>query len=89
MHSGFDPKYKPALDSLQAQLSEQINTTSDKYITNPLVGKDDLVHQKLTLEISRDLAKYSAQSIDRALDDLNAMYKRLASFDATVKNLRI
>ncbi len=85
VHSGFNPKYKPTLDSLQSQLSEQINNSSDKYITNPLVGKDDLVHQKMTLEVSRDLAKYSVQSIDKELNDLTAKYKRLVPFDATVK----
>jgi len=85
VHAGFDPKYKPALDSLQAQLSAQINNSSDKYITNPLVGKDDLVHQKMTLEVSRDLAKYSVQSIDKELNELTAKYKRLVPFDATVK----
>ena len=85
VHSGFDPKYKPALDSLQSELSNQINNTSDKYITNPLVGKDDLVHEKMTLEVSRDLAKYSVQSIDKELNDLTAKYKRLVPFDATVK----
>jgi hypothetical protein len=41
VHSGFNPKYKPALDSLQKELTNQINNTSDKYITNPLASKDD------------------------------------------------
>jgi succinoglycan biosynthesis transport protein ExoP len=85
VHSGFNPTYKPALDSLQKQLTTQINNTSDKYITNPLVAKDDLVKQKMTLEVSRDLAKYSVEAIDNELRDLNAKFDRLVPFDATVK----
>jgi succinoglycan biosynthesis transport protein ExoP len=85
VHAGFNPKYKPALDSLQKQLSSEINNSSDKYLTNPLVAKDDLVRQKMTLEVSRDLAKYSVQSIDNELNDLNAQRARLVPFDAVVK----
>jgi succinoglycan biosynthesis transport protein ExoP len=85
VHSGFNPAYKPALDSLQKQLTTQIDNTSDKYITNPLVNKDNLVAKKLELEVTRDLAKYSVQSIDKELADLKAKYDRLVPFDATVK----
>jgi len=85
VHSGFNPTYKPALDSLQKQLNAQINNSSDKYITNPLVNKDNLVAKKLELEVSRDLANYSVEAIDKELADLNAKYSRLVPFDATVK----
>jgi uncharacterized protein involved in exopolysaccharide biosynthesis len=85
VHSGFNPKYKAALDSLQKQFSAQINNSSDKYITNPLVAKDDLVKQKMTLEVSRDLAKYSVKSIDNELKDLNAQKEKLVPFDAIIK----
>ncbi|QEC74507.1 AAA family ATPase [Mucilaginibacter ginsenosidivorax] len=85
IRSNYDPKYKPALDSIQKSLSSQINLSSDQYITNPLTHKDDLVKQKLTLEVTRDLAKYSVQSINAALSDLNAKFARLVPFDAKVK----
>ncbi|WP_295673239.1 exopolysaccharide transport family protein [uncultured Mucilaginibacter sp.] len=85
VHSGFNPSYKPALDSMQKQLTAQIDNTSDKYITNPLVNKDNLVAKKLELEVTRDLAKYSVQSIDKELADLKAKYDRLVPFDAKVK----
>jgi succinoglycan biosynthesis transport protein ExoP len=85
VHSGFDPKYKVRIDSLQKQLTQQINNGSDKYITDPRVAKDDLVRQKMTLEVSRDLAKYSIDAIDREIADLNAQKARLVPFDAIVK----
>jgi uncharacterized protein involved in exopolysaccharide biosynthesis/Mrp family chromosome partitioning ATPase len=85
VHSGFDPRYKPALDSLQRQLTDEINSGSDKYISDPRIAKDDLVKQKMSLEVSRDLAKYSVQSIDKELNNLNAQKARLVPFDAIVK----
>jgi len=85
VRSGFNPRYKNTIDSVQNVLTAQVNQSSDKYLTNPLVAKDDLIHQKLTLEISRDLAKYSVKSIDNELASLNAKFSRLVPFDATVK----
>jgi succinoglycan biosynthesis transport protein ExoP len=85
VRSGFNPKLKPSIDSLSNKLASQINETSDKYITNPLTGKDDLVKQKLTLEVTRDLAKYSIRAISNSLDELNTKFNRLVPFDATVK----
>jgi uncharacterized protein involved in exopolysaccharide biosynthesis/Mrp family chromosome partitioning ATPase len=85
VHSGFNPKYKPVLDSLRNELSSQLNKSSDKYISNPLVAKDNLVLKKMDLEVSRDLAKYSVKSIDDELNSLNAKFTRLVPFDATVK----
>lgn len=85
VRSGFNPRYKNTIDSVQNVLTAQVNQSSDKYLTNPLVAKDDLIHQKLTLEISRDLAKYSVKSIDNELASLNGKFSRLVPFDATVK----
>jgi succinoglycan biosynthesis transport protein ExoP len=85
VHSGFDPRYKRTLDSLQHELTNQINQSSDKYITNPLIGKDDLVRKKLELEVQRDLAKYSVASINKEINDLKAKYASLVPLDATVK----
>jgi succinoglycan biosynthesis transport protein ExoP len=85
VRSNFSPQYKGQIDSLTKQLTQQLNLTSDQYITNPLVGKDALVTQKLTLEVSRDIAQYSLRAIDRTLAELNAKFNRLVPFDATVK----
>jgi uncharacterized protein involved in exopolysaccharide biosynthesis len=85
VRSGFNPKLKASIDSLSNKLTAQINQTSDKYITSPLTAKDDLVKQKLTLEVTRDLAKYSIKAITGSLNELNAKFNRLVPFDATVK----
>ncbi|MFA6083050.1 GumC family protein [Mucilaginibacter sp.] len=88
VRSDFNPRYKAAIDSLGLKLTQQLNQTSDQYITNPLVGKQDLVRQKTQLEITRDLAKYSLSSINRALSDISTNYNRLVPFDATVKKFQ-
>ncbi len=85
IRSNYDPKFKPVVDSLQNVLADQINQSSDKYVSSPLVAVDDIRKQKLTLEVSRDLAKYSVQSINAELNDLNAKFARLVPFDAKVK----
>ena len=85
VRSNFNPRFKKSIDSLTTVLASQINQTSDKYIVNPLVGKDDLVKQKLTLEVSRDLAKYSLGAINNSLNQLNKKFNSLVPFDATVK----
>ncbi|GAA3987729.1 exopolysaccharide transport family protein [Mucilaginibacter dorajii] len=85
IRSNYNPVYKPTVDSLQKELASQINQSSDKYSTNPLTHVDDLVKQKLTLEVSRDLAKYSIKSINDEVADLNAKFNRLVPFDAKVK----
>jgi succinoglycan biosynthesis transport protein ExoP len=85
VRSNFAPQYKAQIDSLSKQLTQQLNLTSDKYLTNPLAGKDALVAQKISLEVTRDLAKYSILAIDKSLDDLNARFNRLVPFDAIVK----
>ncbi|ASU33860.1 GumC family protein [Mucilaginibacter xinganensis] len=85
VHSGFNPKFKPVVDSLQNELVSRLHSTSDKYILDPRVGKDNLVLQAQTLEVSRDLAKYSEKSINRELNDLNAKFEKLVPLDATVK----
>ncbi len=84
VHSGFNPTYKPAIDSLQKQLTAQINNTSDKYLVNPLVAKDDLVRQKMSLEVQRDLAKYSEDVINRELNALHSSLNRLGPFEAKI-----
>ncbi|HEK22325.1 exopolysaccharide transport family protein [Mucilaginibacter sp.] len=85
VRSGFDPKLKVALDSLSNRLTTQINQTSDKYISSPLTGKDELVRQKIGLEVNRDMAQNSIRAINRSLDELNAKFKSLVPFDARVK----
>ncbi len=83
----FDAVYKKSIDSLQKVLTRQINNQSDKYILNPLNAKQELVQQKLTLEIQHDLALYGLNSLKRHLNEINRKFTSLVPHEATLQTL--
>jgi uncharacterized protein involved in exopolysaccharide biosynthesis/Mrp family chromosome partitioning ATPase len=78
--SGFDNAYKMKRDSLIKILDREMNAGSDRAAFNPQSAKDNLLSQKLNLEINRDLARSSIKSLEEGL----ALLKR--RFDALVPN---
>jgi Mrp family chromosome partitioning ATPase/uncharacterized protein involved in exopolysaccharide biosynthesis len=87
VQSSFSPVYSKSLDSLNNILTDQINDASDKYIISPLNTKEKLITEKLTLEVTGDLAKYSLATIENHLNNLNQKFKTLVPFDAVVQTL--
>lgn len=85
--SDFDPKYKARIDSLQSKLTAHIYDQTDRYATNPLAAKENLVTQKLNLEVSRDLARNSAASLDRELNQLNSGLQQMVPGLANIQTL--
>ncbi|MES2275070.1 MAG: AAA family ATPase [Bacteroidota bacterium] len=85
INGNFSPKLKASMDSLQKQKVALINQTSDQYINNPLLGKDDLVKQRNTLEVNYDLARYSIASIEGQIKKLEGHFDDLVPLDAKVK----
>ncbi|MBS7564200.1 lipopolysaccharide biosynthesis protein [Mucilaginibacter sp. Bleaf8] len=85
IQNGFDPSYKSSIDSLQRILNVQIARASDKYIVNPLSNKQDLIRQKLTLEVTHDLAKNSIGSIQKELSRLNNRLNTLTPHEAVIQ----
>ncbi|MBO9614732.1 MAG: lipopolysaccharide biosynthesis protein [Dyadobacter sp.] len=83
--SNFDNRMKFSLDSLRSRLSEEINEATDKYAYNPMVVKQDLVTQKLGMEISLELAKNSVASIQGELDRLNRKFDGLVPNEAKIQ----
>ncbi len=83
--SNFDNRVKFSLDSLRSRLSEEINEATDKYAYNPMVVKQDLVTQKLSMEISLELAKNSVASIQGELDRLNRKFDGLVPNEAKIQ----
>ncbi|HEX8460932.1 MAG TPA: AAA family ATPase [Segetibacter sp.] len=84
--SSFDPKYKAKADSLQAVLSNQLNKVNDNYSYNPASSKQDLVTQKLNLEVSLELAKNSVSSLSSELNRLNGRLYSLVPNQAAIKH---
>ncbi|MCE7066076.1 exopolysaccharide transport family protein [Dyadobacter sp. CY326] len=83
--SNFDQRLKFSLDSLKNQLTEEIDEATDKYAYNPMALKQDLVTQKLTMEISLELAKNSVASIQGELNRLNRKFDGLVPNEATIQ----
>jgi uncharacterized protein involved in exopolysaccharide biosynthesis/Mrp family chromosome partitioning ATPase len=87
VESGFDPSYKKQIDSLSAVLTGEIQKLSDKYVTNPLAAKQNLVDQKLSLQIQNELAKNSTSSVDNEIVRLNKEFKGLVPNEGTIQAL--
>ncbi|WP_285008117.1 exopolysaccharide transport family protein [Pedobacter faecalis] len=87
IQNDFDPDYKRSIDSLQTILSEQINTSTDQFIYNPLVAKQDLVQKKLNLDIELDLARYSLGYMEKEQAKLNQQFDKLVPQEAEVQSM--
>lgn len=83
----FDPRYKASIDSLQRILNYQINTSSDQYVNSPLATKQALIQQKILLEVQLDLSRYSMNTIDREVRNLNNQFDQMVPHEAEVQSL--
>jgi polysaccharide biosynthesis transport protein len=83
--NGFDSRLKVSLDSTRSMLNSQISDAADKYIYNPMAVKQDLVTQKLGMEIALELAKNSVGSIQGELNRLNKKFDGLVPNEAKIQ----
>lgn len=83
--SNFDTAYRRQIDALQHRLTSQINEASDRYAYNPLVAKENLVTQKLSLETSRELAENSIDVLNQELVRLNKKLDQLVPNEAEIQ----
>ena len=84
--SGFDESVKKSIDSLQDILSSQINEMSDRYISNPLAGKENLLQEKLKVELDLEMAQSSIRNLDAELSRLNGQLDRIVPFEASLQS---
>lgn len=87
IRNDFDPKYNRSIDSLKRVINAQVLEQSDKYITTPLSRKENLVAQKLTLQVSYDIARYSLNSLKRELQEMNNKFEKLVPHEAVIQSL--
>lgn len=85
VRSNFDPKYKASIDSLQNKLTLKINEASDSYVYSPMVVKENLVGQKLNMEIALELSTNSISSIQNELIRLNKKFDGLVPNEAKIQ----
>lgn len=84
--NNFDPAIKSKITALKETLAQKINQSTDKYVTNPLLTKDNLVSQKLKLEVDQSFAKNSIVSLKAAIADLNKRLSELAPNEAVIQS---
>jgi succinoglycan biosynthesis transport protein ExoP len=85
VESNFDDIYKDEKDSLQQVVDEQINKSNDNYIVDPRSSKQNLVAQRLTLQVQYELAKNSIASIQAALNQFNNKLNNIVPHEADVE----
>jgi len=89
LDNDFDEKYKKSYDSLTNVLSQRLQNSSDAYISNPLNLKQDLITQKLALEIQLDISRYSVGILERKIAELNSQLSQLVPKDADIQRLNM
>ncbi|MEO6521603.1 MAG: AAA family ATPase [Mucilaginibacter sp.] len=86
--SGYNPYYKAKVDSIQSILTDQISESVSQSADNPLSTKQNLISQKLRLEIDRDIAKGSVPTIHAELANLKSQLDKLVPFEAVIESLQ-
>jgi len=86
IRSNFDKGVKAKLDAMRQLLEQKINQSSDKYITNPLATKENLIAQKLKLETDLELSKNSISSYKNAIAELKYKLQSLAPSEAAIQS---
>lgn len=87
VQSGFNPVYQRRADSLKRVVTSNLGSLSDKYVTSPLSTKQDLIDQRLSLQMQNDIAKNSTSTIDRELVRLNTKFDELVPHEAATQAL--
>jgi len=87
INNDLEQRYKDSYDSLSTKLTEQINRSADQYITNPLATKQELIGEKMNMEIQMDISRYSINSIENKINTLRAQLNKLVPKDADIQAL--
>lgn len=83
---GFKPSDKKLVDSLTRIINAKSAVNIDENILDPRASKQNLIQQKIALEIAMQQAKSSIQSIDSDLQVLRAKYSSMVPYDADIQN---
>jgi succinoglycan biosynthesis transport protein ExoP len=87
IQSNYNDFYKQKVDSIQNLINEKMNQSSDKNIYSPLASKTTLINQKLQLQQTLDLAKYSIGSLQKEIERLHAKLDVLVPNEAVIQSL--
>lgn len=83
---GFKPSEQRRIDSLTRLLNNRSARNLDENAVDPGASRQELIQQKLSLEIALQQARSSIRSIDAELGTLRGRYKGMVPFDADIQN---
>lgn len=86
IRSNFDGRFRKSIDSVRAIIEEQIKTSSDKYIYNPMAAKANLVNEKIRAEVELELSRTNQYLITEELKRLESKLNGLVPHEAFVKD---
>ena len=84
VNNDFDQQYQRSIDSLQQVLTSQINNINDKYITNPLNTTENLIQQKLGMQVQYDMGANSLNSIKSHINEMGSKFNTLVPHEAII-----
>ncbi len=84
--NNFKPEDALIIDSLQARLSKLIISSANNSTSDPKELRQNLIQQKLTMEVDLDRAKNGLTVILQDLSRLKAQYSQMVPNDAGMKN---
>lgn len=82
---GFKPAAKKKVDSLQQMLGAQLVKANDQYVADPVIAKQTLVQNRISIGIDLEKTRASIQDIDNELTKLDAKFSGMVPFDAGVQ----
>jgi succinoglycan biosynthesis transport protein ExoP len=83
---GFKPAMQKKIDSLNKLINTKSAANMDENVIDTRVSKQDLVQQKVGLEVSLQQARSSIRTIDGQLQILRGRYSSMVPFDADIQN---
>ncbi len=81
-----DRRYQFRIDSLKNVRDRTIFASGDNFTANPATAKENLVNQRITLELNRDLAQGSIASMQRELNKLKKRFDTLVPKEAIINS---
>ncbi|RDC56194.1 lipopolysaccharide biosynthesis protein [Pedobacter chinensis] len=86
LDGGYKITDKKKVDSLQLLLSAKLVKSNDNYVSDPLIAKQTLVQNRISIGIDLEKTTAGIKDIDNELAKLNAKFAGMVPFDAGVQN---
>ena len=86
IRSNFSPAIKVRIDSMRDALGSKLIQSTDKYISNPLMTKDNLLAQKMKLEIDLSLSENSIKYLRNQIETINQRLDSLVPNEAEIQS---